>query len=170
LSECQSLLYSAFGVRNEATKLREDLRVRASYLKNKCVEPILKRFTQAVCDETKNDKQWLEALMMIIADKPAESWKDEDVSLFQSKLAELSSKFSNLEAIQEEVKVKGEGLSARRITVTRSDGEETNHMIWIDNQRESEVNQKVEEILAMLPKDKQLRETILAKLTEKILK
>ncbi|WP_446684872.1 hypothetical protein A5482_015440 (plasmid) [Cyanobacterium sp. IPPAS B-1200] len=171
LSECQSLLYDAFGVRNEAKKLREDLRIRGSYLKDKCVEPILKRFTQAVCDETKNDKQWLEALMMIIADKPAESWKDEDVNLFQGKLAELSRKFANLEAIQEEVKVKkGEGLSARRITVTRSDGEETNHMIWIDNQRESEVNKKVEEILAMLPKDKQLRETILAKLTEKILK
>ncbi|BAQ67045.1 hypothetical protein GM3709_3810 (plasmid) [Geminocystis sp. NIES-3709] len=169
LSECQSLLYSAFGVRSEETKIREDLRVRANYLRDKCVESILRRFTQAACDESKTDSQWLEALVMIIVDKPAESWKDEDVSLFQVKLAELARKFANLEAIQQEVKVNNKGLSARRITVTRSDGEETNHMIWIDNQRESEADKIVEEIVAKLPNDKQFRETILAKLTERIL-
>ena len=169
LSECQSLLYSAFGVRSEENKLREDLRVRSSYLQDKCVEPVLRRFTQAVCDETKNDSQWIEALVMVIADKPAESWTDEDVSIFQVELAEIARKFENLEAIQQEVKVNNNGLSARRITVTRADGEETNRMVWIDNQRESEAEKIVEEILAKLPDDKQLRETILAKLTERIL-
>ncbi len=170
LSECQSLLYSAFGVRSEASKLREDLRVRGSYLRDKCVEPILRRFTQATCDESKSDSQWLEATTMVIADKPAESWKDEDVSLFQVKLAEIARKFANLEAIQQEVQVNdNKGLSARRITVTRADGEETNRMIWIDNQRESEAEKIVNEILGKLPNDKQLRETILAKLTERIL-
>lgn len=170
LSECQSLLYSAFGVRSEVSKLREDLRVRGSYLQDKCVERILRRFTQAICDETKTDSQWLEAITMIIADKPVESWTDKDVTGFEIKLAEIARKFANLEAIQQEVKVSdNQGLSARRITVTRADGEESNRMIWIDNQRESEAEQIVNDFLAKLPDDKQLRETILAKLTERIL-
>jgi len=33
-----------------------------------------------VADEAVGDRQWLEAIVMVIADKPAESWKDEDVT------------------------------------------------------------------------------------------
>ncbi|MCG6134541.1 MAG: hypothetical protein MET45_07735 [Nostoc sp. LLA-1] len=42
LSDCQKLIYEAFGVRSQETKLREDLRVRANYLAGKCIEPLLK--------------------------------------------------------------------------------------------------------------------------------
>ena len=87
LSDCQKLLYEAFGIRSKETKLREDLRVRANYLAGKCIEPLLKRFTQAASDEKISDTQWLEALVMIIADKPAVSWTDEDVTAFEMKLA-----------------------------------------------------------------------------------
>jgi len=38
LGDCQSLLHNAFGVRMEPSKLREDLRVRASYLLGICLE------------------------------------------------------------------------------------------------------------------------------------
>jgi hypothetical protein len=39
---------------------------------------ILKRFIRAASDESKSDSQWLETLVMIVADKPAESWTDDD--------------------------------------------------------------------------------------------
>ena len=78
LHDCQGLLYDAFGVRSDEQKLREDLRVRAKYLVDKCVERSLRSFTQAAIAENKTDEEWLEALVMIIADKPALSWKDED--------------------------------------------------------------------------------------------
>lgn len=169
LSDCQKLLYEAFGVRSKETKLREDLRVRANYLAGKCIESLLKRFTQAASDETASDTQWLEALVMIIADKPAESWTDEDVTLFEVKLADLVRRFKNLEAVQKEVAAKGEGFEARRITMTRPDGEEIHQMVWVDHSRESQVEELVNKILSQLPEDKQLRQAILAKLNERIL-
>jgi len=33
---------------------------------------------RAASDESNLDSQWLEALVMIVADKPAESWTDDD--------------------------------------------------------------------------------------------
>ncbi len=168
LNECQSLLKDAFAVSIEEKKLREDLQTRANYLTDKCVEPILKRFTQAVVDESKNDRQWLESLVMIIADKPSESWTDEDFSIFELNLADVARRFENLEVLQKEVKVDNNSISARRITVTRPDGQETNRMVWIDKERDSQAEELVNEILQKLPKDQQLRETILAKLTERL--
>lgn len=169
LSHSQKLLYEAFGVRSKETKLREDLRVRANYLAGKCIEPLLKRFTQAALDETVSDSQWLETLMMIVADKPAESWTDEDVTGFEMKLADLVRRFKNMEAVQKEVASKGEGFEAQRITMTRSDGQEIHQMVWVDHARESQVEKLVNEILVKFPDDQQLRQAILAKLNERIL-
>ncbi|WP_337885363.1 hypothetical protein [Fischerella thermalis] len=169
LSDCQKLIYEAFGVRSQETKLREDLRVRANYLAGKCIEPLLKRFIRAASDESKSDSQWLEALVMIVADKPAESWTDDDAIAFEMKLADLVRRFKNLEALQKEVAAKGEGFEARRITMTRPDGQEIHQMVWVDHGRESLLEQIVDEILAKLPDDQQLRQAILAKLSERIL-
>jgi uncharacterized protein YejL (UPF0352 family) len=169
LTECQSLLKNAFGVRREKSKLREDLRVRSNYLINKCIEPTLKRFTKAAIDETVDDEQWLKVLVMIVADKPAESWTDQDVTKFEIELADLVRKFQNLEALQKETTAKGEGFEARRITVTHSDGQETHRVVWVDNEQEEQVEQLVEDVMSVLPKDPQLQQAVLTKLTERIL-
>ncbi|MCT7980491.1 DUF4007 family protein [Laspinema olomoucense] len=125
----QTRLYEAFGIRSPETKLREDLRVRASYIGGQSLERRLTSFAQAAADESKSDKQWLEALVMIVADKPGESWTDEDATGFEIKLSDIARRFKNLEALQKEVAAKGEGFDARRITVTRPDGEETHLMV-----------------------------------------
>ncbi len=169
LTQCHDLLYEAFGVRSEQQKLREDLRVRARYLVDKCVERSLKSFTKAAIVEDKTDQEWLNALVMIVADKPAESWKDEDLTEFEIKLSDLARKFKNLEALQKETASKGEGFDARRITVTRPDGQETHRLVWVDHKQEDEVEQEVEKILKDLRKDAQFRQAVLARLTEFIL-
>ncbi|QCS48139.1 hypothetical protein FEK30_01080 (plasmid) [Picosynechococcus sp. PCC 11901] len=79
LTESRQLIFKAFGVRSEEAKLREDLQVRCRYLVNQCIEPTLKRFMKAVLDSEVGDRQWLESLVMIVADKPAESWTDQDL-------------------------------------------------------------------------------------------
>ena len=119
LHDCQGLLYEAFGVRSDEQKLREDLRVRAKYLVDKCVERSLRSFTQAAIAENKTDEEWLEALVMIIADKPALSWKDEDFLSFEVNLSELARKFKNLEALQKNTAIQGDGFDALRITIIR---------------------------------------------------
>ncbi|MDZ8227197.1 hypothetical protein [Nostoc sp. ChiVER01] len=64
------MIYEDFGVRSKEIKLRKDLRVRANYLAGKCIESSLKRFIRAALDETASDSQWLEALVVIVANKP----------------------------------------------------------------------------------------------------
>lgn len=171
LSQCQTQLYDAFGVRSSETKLREDLRVRASYLVGQCLERSLRSFTQAAADETKSDSQWLEALVMIVADKPAESWRDEDATGFEIKLSDIARRFKNLEALQKDTAAKGEGFEARRITVTRPDGNETHRMVWVERESEAKLEALVEEILqnSILRDNPQMQQAFVAKLTERVL-
>lgn len=168
LNDCQGLLYEAFGVRSDEQKLREDLRVRARYLVGKCVERSLKSFTQAAVDENKTDGEWLEALVMIVSDKPAESWTDEDFIGFEIKLSELARKFKNLEALQKDTATKGEGFDTQRITVTRPDGQETHRLVWVEHEQQDKINQLVEKVLEILPDNDQIRQAVLAKLTERL--
>lgn len=53
--------------------------------------------------------------------------------------------------------------------MTRPDGQEIHQMVWVDHGRESQVEKIVDKILAELPDDQQLRQAILAKLSERIL-
>lgn len=171
LSECQMLLHSAFGIRNEE-KLREDLRVRARYLVDQCIDPLLRRFTLAAVEENTSDQEWLEALVMIIADKPAESWSDEDATAFELKVSNVARRFKNLEALRTEVAASQQaGFEARRITITRPDGQETHRMVWLDNKQQNRINDLVEEFLGKLTlyDDPQLQQALVAKLAERVL-
>ena len=172
LSECQTLLGNAFAIRSSETKLREDLRVRASYLVEQCLEPNLRRFTLAAMDDTAAEREWLEALVMIVADKPAESWKDEDVTGFEIKLSDIARRFRNLEALQKDVAAfTGEGFEARRITVTRPDGQEVHQTVWFDHERQDQIEYLFNKTLGILNQydNPQLQKAVVAKLAEKVL-
>lgn len=169
LTECQTLLYNAFGLRSDRDKLRQDLRFRAQYLLGNCAESMLDRFVRAAADETAPDRAWLEALLMIVADKPAESWTDADITAFEVKLGDLARRFKNLEALQKEVAANSQGgFEARRITVTRPDGGEIHQMVWMTYEQKAKVDPMVEELLANCS-DRQLQQALLTQLTEKIL-
>ena len=169
LIECEILLYNAFGLRSDRDKLRQDLQVRARYLVGNCAESMLDRFVRAAADETTTDRAWLEALLMIVADKPAESWADSDVTVFEVKLGDLARRFKNLEALQKEVAAHNQGgFEARRITITRPDGGEINRMVWMNYEQQAQVEPLVEQILADCG-DLQLQQALLTRLTERIL-
>lgn len=171
LSECQVLLHSAFGVRNEE-KLREDLRVRSRYLVDQCIDPLLRRFTLAAVEESTSDREWVEAIAMIVADKPAESWTDEDATAFELKLSDLARRFKNLEALRTEVATsKQKGFEARRVTITRPDGQEVHRMVWLDSEKSDRVESLVEEFLGTLDlyDDAQLQQALVARLAERVL-
>jgi len=171
LADCKNHLYDAFGVRSSETKLREDLRVRASYLAGQVLERQLKSFVQVAVDDTAPDSEWLQALVMIVADKPAESWKDEDAIGFELKLSDIARRFKNLEALQKEVAAKGQGFEARRITVTHPDGEEAHQIVWVDHESEEQIEALVDEILRkpLLQNNPQLQQALLAKLSDLLL-
>jgi hypothetical protein len=172
LGECQTLLSNAFAVRSGGGKLREDLRVRASYLSGQVLERRVMSFVQAAVDGNATDSEWLEALLMIVVDKPAKSWTDEDVTNFELSLSDLARRFKNLEALQKDSQTRtSEGFEARKITVTRPDGQETHSLVWFENESQAEIDVAVDQILGILSKydNQQFQQAVVAKLTERVL-
>lgn len=169
LKESQQLLYRAFGIRAEAIKLREDLRVRASHLAGHVLERHLKSFILAVLDDQKSDREWLESVLMIVADKPVVSWSDEDSIHFEIKLSDLARRFHNLEALQADVRAnKREGFAARRVTVTRPDGQEIHRMVWMDEEMEAKIRPMVDQVLQQC-QEPQMQQALVTQLIEVIL-
>ncbi|NJL55083.1 hypothetical protein HC928_07760, partial [bacterium] len=172
LSKCHGLLHEAFGVSSGRDSLREDLRVRASYLQDSCLEKVLKRFILSASDPNCDDRVWLESLLMIVADKPPKVWSDEDSTAFEIKLSDLARRFANLEALQKDiVSRKHGGFDAVRLTITRISGEEIHRLLWIEPEHEEALDKMAEELLdrPLLQGNKgsRLQQALLAKLAEK---
>lgn len=171
LSDCQKHLYAAFGVRSKEANLREDLRVRASYLVGQCIDPVLKHFASKAVEEDLSDKDWLEALVRIVADKHPKGWIDQDLSRFEIALSDLVRRFQNLESLRTEIRRQGKGFDALRITVTEPNGQEVHEVVWIDEEHEELFERLVEEVLntSALKDNPRLQKGFLAKLNEKLL-
>ncbi|NJL01418.1 MAG: hypothetical protein HC910_12985 [Spirulinaceae cyanobacterium SM2_1_0] len=170
LMDCQQQLHAAFRVQQAEGKLRENLRVRSSYLVGSCLEPALKRFLVAAVDEIATDRDWLAALVMVVADKPAESWTDMDADRFELTLSDLARRFRNLEALHAVNTARADGFEAKRIAVTRPDGSEVTKMVWIDQEQIETVERWVDEALAHVPvQDERTRDWFLAQINERLL-
>ncbi len=172
LKDCQAKLYETFAVSGEMNKLREDLRDRSRHLSKQCIDPALKRFTIAAIAEKKDDHEWLEAVLMVIADKPAESWSDDDVLRFEAALQELGRKFKNLEALSTDVVARSkEGFDVRRITMTRPDGKEVNRLVWMERDQRVQVDDVIERLLSSdeFRDNVQLQQVLAARLAEAVL-
>ena len=169
LDQCRQAIRRAFGVRADITRLREDLRVRASYLVGAVIEPRLRSFVLAAADESATDQEWIESLAMIIADRPVESWGLDGLSLFEASLPDFSRRFASLESLHRDAIREGiEGFDARRITITEPSGEETSQLLWIDRQSRSVVDQYARRLHAELAQvtDEGQRRAVLLTLIE----
>ncbi len=90
-----------------------------------CLEPSFKRCTLVAINDVAAEREWLEALVKIVTNKPAVSWKDEDATGFENKLSDVTRRFKNLEALQKGVAAsRAEGFEVQRITVTCLDDQE----------------------------------------------
>ena len=172
LSESKKRLHEAFGVRQKEARLREDLRVRASYLVGHCIEPILKSFIIAAAKESTSDKEWLEALVMIVADKPAKSWSDDDIFLFEVSLVDIVKRFQRLEALQKEVQLsEGSGLEAQHVATVDDKGKEASEVLWIRKADKPLLDRLVREVLnaSELKGNPKMQKAFSARLIKKVL-
>jgi hypothetical protein len=151
LSRSRDYIYEAFGVRQDKEHLREDLRSRASYLQGRSIEPILTRFVFAATDDLTDEQQWLQGLVMIIADKPSESWTDSDAEAFELKLSDIARRFKHLEAIiRDNNALWATRAEARRVSIVRTDGTELHDIAWIDEDHRETLENKADEIIQSL--------------------
>ncbi|MBU4012827.1 MAG: hypothetical protein KJ550_05115, partial [Proteobacteria bacterium] len=127
-------------------------------------------FILASTDKESDNRSWLESVLLIISNKPPKLWTDEDVIIFETKLSDIARRFMNLEALQKEIAIPNEGIDARRITVTYPDGEEIHQMLWIDREKQANIDRIADQIIDKydLDDDANLKQAITAALIEKI--
>lgn len=168
LEHCRGQLVDAFGIRSSADRLREDLRVRAQYLSGRVVEPRLRRFVQVAIDADASDGEWLSAVAMVIADRPAETWSDAEADAFELQVADLARRFQTLEALQRDSAVHREAADVRRVSITDAGGREALGLIWIDEHERETMDRlagKVRLLLADLP-TAEMREAVTVRVLE----
>jgi hypothetical protein len=148
LSRCGDRLREAFAVSPNMADLREHLRVRAQYMVGKVIEPKLKSFTIAAADANSSERQWLESIATVVAERPPQTWSDDDVLVFEVNLSDIARRFTGLEALQRETVAESrDGFDVRRVTITRPNGEEIHQLVWLDQAEQELVSSHVNRLL-----------------------
>jgi hypothetical protein len=170
LEDCRASLVDSLRV-PKTTDLRSYLGAMAGLLAGQVLDPALRRFMNAAQDKDKTDQQWLEGVIMVVADKPAEAWRDDDRHTFEANLATLAQKFLNLHQLAAKVQAAGNGkFNARLVSITNPDGREAREVIWVDAAEQKRA-EKFKAELEALPVWQQapgrVRQAVLAELLQK---
>ena len=79
--------------------LREDLKTQAAPLVNRCANIELKSFLKILNKPTEDHDAWLIALATVVTKKPVDSWNDNDIQIFKTRIHDLIKRFQSLEAL-----------------------------------------------------------------------
>lgn len=168
ISDCQAQMCEAF--RTESHNLRAVITERCNDLVLWCRKTEFESFIHSAIDNEETDNSWLERLLMVISDKPVESWTDDDANLIGQRLFDFARKFSNFEAIQKSTNDSpGINFEPRRLCLTEPNGQELHKIVWIDKKKIEKVDSIVDEILEeKLDLNAELKEAVVSRLAEKL--
>jgi len=172
LNSSEDLIFRAFAVRTGKVNLRDDLSLRARHLAGDVIEPVLKNFIKMASNTVYTERQWLEAVLMAIIDKPVRSWTDGDVINFESKLSDIARRFRNLEAIQDKLAERPNGeIKTRKVTIMLPDGNNViDDVIWIEKNKQKLINEVTEKFIKETREyDETLRKAIATEIMEKLI-
>ena len=100
LSDLQSQIVSVFHLRSKTPAgCRQELAKRARLLLPYASDTKLKAFLIRASDEVIDTQGWYESLSSLLANRPPVQWRDEDLSIFNNSLLEVSRRFATLEPI-----------------------------------------------------------------------
>lgn len=172
LSQNKKLLGDAFSVRKDLGSLREYLRAIAHRVNSHTaiIELTLKRFIQAVINKDLDDKSWLASVLMVVSDKPVDSWSDKDVLSFEIKLGEIVRRFKSIEAIIELTPDSNRGFEARKVTITHQDGTEFSEVLWLDSAEKDKIGTVSQQIKEKFFNDNdKMNKALLSAIIEEVL-
>lgn len=148
LDRLAATLRAAFDTRGPDRALREELRSRARHLIEHVIDRRLRSFLLMAANEEFDDREWLEAIATVLAQKPPGSWTDTDVAVFESAVLEVARPFRRLEVLHLQMATsQQEGFSARRLTMTRPDGTEKSRLVWQEDSRAAALERVLEAAL-----------------------
>jgi len=121
---CKHVLAEAFSA-SEA-ELRRELARRSSGIEKHVIEPKMRAFVLLAQDKELDDEDWLDGMAMNLVDKPATTWTDTDITVFEAAAKERGRWFGRLELLFHDQTA---GADDNRITVTGGDGSESSALL-----------------------------------------
>jgi len=149
IERVKNVLQSIMEMHADFGELRKNLILRSQVLTEKCSDKELRPFVQALSNSNLNEQDWVISLATIATQKPVDSWRDNDLEVFQVKAYDLFQRFFALEAIvgnPEALSGLGENKEARFISVTWPNGKTTKEIVSADRQRLQELQEKFKSI------------------------
>lgn len=174
LREVETRVRKAFDHIGDLASLRQILKDRAQPLFERCGDPGLKPFVKTLAEFSGNDEAWLESIATLVARRPVDSWRDDDLKSFAVALADMVHRFKNLETMSQKL---GRGMpqatngrAPRMVTLTYPDGASISRIVWDDEKLNASVTQVVQNLMEKHGDDPSLLEALLLTLGERLLR
>jgi hypothetical protein len=165
LGRLTMMLADEFGISGDLPSIRGALAKRAEPLVLSAGEPKLKTLCLRFSDAGLADKAWLESLGSFLTSQPPTRWRDADEDSFRRELNLLAQRFKNLESISFEKGRNSRAAATYKVTVTRSDGHESQEVVFVDPSRATDVTKLVVEIEKVLGKNRSVALAALSQVT-----
>lgn len=137
LYRMEASLVTAFDRPGPFEEARRALSAVAAKLLVVVADPSLKVFCSRLADTTLPKTAWMESLGSLLSAKPPSKWMDVDMELFQEELKRFARQFQRVEAMTFDA-IRDRERSAIRVAVTRQDGVEVDHVLYVGNEEEAE--------------------------------
>jgi hypothetical protein len=146
------IIFEVFGGNStDIEVLRSQLKDRVQHLLARCNDRELKPFLAALAGFSGTDTDWIASLATIATQRPVDSWRDNDLETFSVRLADLHTRFSNLETLIAKVdKVLPNGSDDREprmVSLTRADGSAASNILWVDQASLQEAKAMVAQLI-----------------------
>jgi hypothetical protein len=157
-------------LRGPDKRLRERLTERAREIEGQVIDQRVARLVVSLAADIPGDDEWTEYVAMNVTGSPPAAWSDDERSRFFTLLHDIAGTFRRVEALNADLRSRGEGYDTVRVTLTRPDGVESAHLVWIDESRRAALGTVLRSALDhardQLGSDAEARDVLLALLAE----
>ncbi|MGQ9681559.1 MAG: hypothetical protein ACUVX9_03370 [Anaerolineae bacterium] len=168
----QGQLLAALRLPGDLSLARQEIRQRASLIEGTVADMRLRAFLFRLRDEQLADREWVESVAALVANKPPRNWTDVDAEGFGPALEELA---ASLRRAEEMALARGGGTAGARtlrLGITDDTGTERSDLLRIRPGEEADVEcalSALEETLRALPVSPRTRLNALALLALRML-
>jgi len=137
--------------------LRAELKERVKHLVERCGDRELKPFLSAISGAADSDKDWVVSVATIVSKRPTDSWGDNDIQVFSSRMHDFNKRFRALESVvlaEEKKPLKaGKKKEARWVSVTLPDGKTSSDVIWTNKSKKKKLKNELASLEKRYSKD-----------------
>lgn len=161
---------NAFGIKDQPIETwRSSISSRAETVVLGIADADFRAFVLKLTQEEMGIGDWLEALGSMLIRRPPSRWRDQDESAFVAKVAEYAQRYLRVEAARLGPNASA-AADAVRIALTRTSGEEADHIVTLSAKQSQEATEAKNVLLRQLPADKSVALAALSQLMWSLMK